>query len=64
MTLKDVVLTKELINGEAALLYEGGRLNVGPNAHINQIYGKQTFIHHYRYYCITVATYTWCERTL
>eukprot|EP00953_Heterococcus_sp_UTEX-ZZ885_P026890 14485-Heterococcus_DN1.PRE.1 len=39
MTLKDVVLTKELINGEAALLYEGGRLNVGPNAHINQIYG-------------------------
>jgi hypothetical protein len=41
MTLKDLVLTKEVVNGEAALLYEGGRLNIGPGkAHINQIYGK------------------------
>jgi hypothetical protein len=45
MTLKDVVLTKELINGEAALLYEGGRLNVGAsNSHLNELYGKQKLL--------------------
>jgi hypothetical protein len=42
MTLKDNVLGKKLLaNGEGALLYAGGKLNLGPqNDHQADLYGK------------------------
>jgi hypothetical protein len=42
MTLKDNVLGKKLLaNGEGALLYAGGKLNLGPqNDHQANLYGK------------------------
>jgi hypothetical protein len=59
ITLKDSVLSKQLLaNGEGALLYAGGKLNVGPqNDHKDNLYGKKSYmltIHCSRYFVLFV----------